>query len=248
MMIYMKRKGGVICIALLLVGILSITPAMGSMHKATFTTVPQDSSMKTNEMITIEVVDCTHTAPITKEITISKVTWDQFNNELQSIDKTTMSPDKILIVQLNIFKKYHLLSETESYESVVGQAMKTSQRIKLPLWMRTTTAGPILNNSIFSAMCAINFELTNGTTFVFGLNSFVNFIGFDIVSFHLGDARDGIETNGIFPKKTDPGRYVGFMFGFLGAWTGQKTSTGFYSNVTVAGFSVITAWLPVQPS
>ena len=29
------------------------------------------------------------------------------------------------------------------------------------------------------------------------------------------------------------------MFGFLGYWLGEKTGTGGYSNVTVAGFTVL---------
>jgi hypothetical protein len=35
------------------------------------------------------------------------------------------------------------------------------------------------------------------------------------------------------------------MFGFLGYWLGEMESTGFYSNMTAAGFTVITAWVPL---
>ncbi len=106
--------------------------------------------------------------------------------------------------------------------------------------------GDLLNNSIISAICAINFELSNGTTIVFGLNSFVNYIGFDIVSFHKGYSPTGIEAKGLISKTTTPGEYVGFCFGFLGYWYGVKTGTGIYSNVTCAGFTVITAWFLIS--
>ena len=94
-------------------------------------------------------------------------------------------------------------------------------------------------------MCAIDFELINGTTAVFGLNTFINYVGFDIVSFHKGYATGGIDTKGLITKSTPPGTYVGFMFGFLGYWLGEKVIAGVYSNVTVAGFTVITTWLPI---
>ena len=97
-------------------------------------------------------------------------------------------------------------------------------------------------------MCAIDFELTNGTTFVFGLNTFVNYIGFDIISFHHGYATNWIDTKGLLTSSTPPGEYIGSMFGFLGYWLGEKTGTGGYSNVTVAGFTVFTAWLPIPVS
>ena len=94
-------------------------------------------------------------------------------------------------------------------------------------------------------MCGILVELNNGTTAVFGLNTFINIVGFDIVSFHKGYATGGIQTTGLLSRSAPAGEYVGFMFGFLGYWLGEKVIAGVYSNVTVAGFTVITAWLPV---
>ena len=108
---------------------------------------------------------------------------------------------------------------------------------------------PIFNNSIINAMCALNFELSNGTTLVLGLNSFVNYIGFDIISFHKGYSPTGIEARGVVQQQTTAGEFFGFVFGFLGYWYGEKTGTGLYSSVSCAGFSVITAWiqLPLVP-
>jgi len=104
---------------------------------------------------------------------------------------------------------------------------------------------PIINNSIFNAICAIDFELVNGTTIVFGLNTFMNLVGFDIISIHKGYTNEGIETRGFLTRSTDPGEYIGFMFGFLGYWFGTKTGTGVYSDLTAAGFTVVTVWLPL---
>jgi len=56
---------------------------------------------------------------------------------------------------------------------------------------------------------------------------------------------NGIQTNGLISRSVPAGEYVGFMFGFLGYWLGEKIMAGVYSNVTAAGFSVITVWLPL---
>jgi hypothetical protein len=103
----------------------------------------------------------------------------------------------------------------------------------------------IINNSIFSAMSAITFTLQNGTTVVLGLNTFINIIGFDIISFHKGYATSGIQTNGLISDSVPSVTYAGVMFGFLGYWFRVKTSAALYSSVTIAGLTVITVWLPV---
>jgi hypothetical protein len=89
-------------------------------------------------------------------------------------------------------------------------------------------------------------ENENGSTLVFGLNTFINIIGFNIVSIHKGYATDGIQTNGLISGSVPPGEYAGFIFGFFGYWFGEKISTGVYSNLTVAGLAIITAWVPVS--
>jgi len=243
----MKTKGGVICIALLLIGLLTISPAIGSTLKANNSTQQIHLFGTHNDLVTIDIIFCTGGFPIQKEITIPRSEWDNLRNELKIAAASSSNLKDTLNAQCTVFKNHHIISETEDYSTIIAKAVEKSKQVNLPLWTKKITAGPILNNSVFSAMCAINFELTNGTTGVFGLNTFINYVGFDIISFHYGYAIDGIETNGLFStKKTDPGNYVGFMFGFLGAWSGEKISTGFYSNVTIAGFSVITAWLPIQ--
>jgi len=189
--------------------------------------------------------DCTGVIPIKKEITLPKSDWIALRNELRTIRKSSTSIEESLNAQLTVFKEYNLISNDVTYKNFISKAVEKSKNSNLPRIFNKIQTTPIINNSIFNAMCVINFDLTNGTTAVFGLNTFINYIGFDIVSFHRGYAIDGIDTKGILSREAPPGEYVGFMFGFFGAWIGEKISTGFYSNVTVAGFSVITAWLPI---
>ena len=105
---------------------------------------------------------------------------------------------------------------------------------------------PLADNLIINAICAVDFELNNGTTLVFGLNTFINYIGFNIVSFHKGYSHGGIHTKGLTDKSTDGGEHLGFMFGLLGYWFGTKTGTGMYSELTVAGFTVFTTWIKLS--
>jgi hypothetical protein len=88
-------------------------------------------------------------------------------------------------------------------------------------------------------------ENENGSTLVFGLNTFINIIGFNIVSVHKGYAPDGIQITGLISASVPPGEYAGFIFGFFGYWFGEKISTGVYSNLTCAGLAIITAWVPL---
>jgi hypothetical protein len=83
---------------------------------------------------------------------------------------------------------------------------------------------------------------------LFGLKTFINTIGFNIISIHEGYATEGIQLNGLTSDSVPPGEYFGFMFGFFGYWYGTKASTLVYSDVTLAGLIIITFWLQIQSS
>lgn len=242
----MKKIGSIICVVLLLFVGLSITPAMGSIQKADVTEQPIIRCVfETEDLVTIDFVDCTGKVPVKKEVKLLRSEWMDLRNELRSIRRSSEPSIQLLNAQFSVLKKYDLVSDDFSFEDVVGKKVEKFNSLKRSRFFNGARPTPLLNNSLFNAMCAIDFELTNGTTAVFGLNTFLNYIGFDIVSFHHGYALDGIDTKGILSANTPPGEYVGFMFGFLGYWLGEKIGTGFYSDVTVAGFTVVTAWLPI---
>jgi len=230
------RKGGIVCIILLLIVGFSITPAMGSILKA---------DVKTEELVTIDFFDSTGPVTVKTSIDLPKSEWIALQNELKTIKKSSESIEESISSQLKIFKEYNLISDDVNYENLMNSALEKSKKVSLRGFLNRIRTTPIINNSLFSAMCAIDFALTNGTTVVLGLNTFINYIGFDIFSFHKGYAENGIDTKGITSKTTPPGDYIGFMFGFLGYWLGDSTIPGFYSNVTVAGFTIITGWLPI---
>lgn len=246
----MKKIGSIICVVLLLFVGLSITPAMGSIQKADVTEQPIiRCAFETEDMVTIDFVDCTGGVPVKKEVKLLRSEWMDLRNELRSIRRSSESSIQLLNAQFSVLKKYDLVSDDFSFEDVVGKKVEKFNSLKRPRFFDGARPTPLSNNYLFNTMCAIDFELTNGTTAVLGLNTFLNYMGFDILSFHHGYALDGIDTKGVISANTPPGEYVGFMFGFLGYWLGEKIGTGFYSNVTVAGFTVVTAWLsiPVFP-
>jgi hypothetical protein len=227
-----------------LIALLTIIPAMGSINKATQNT-PITIHLTSEEYVTIDFIDTTDFIPIKKEITISKTEWYTIRKELREIRTSEISIEESLTAQLTIFKNHNLISNDITIETLQNKLTEKSKTHSLPAAFHKMKTSPIINNSVFNAMCAIDFELINGSTAVFGLNTFVNIVGFDIISLHKGYAVDGIDTKGLFSKATPPGEYVGFMFGFLGYWLGEKIIAGVYSNVTCAGFSVITVWLPI---
>ena len=239
----MKYRGKIICLIVLLVAGLMVTPALGSIQKAGHRII---TSQYTNiGTVTLDFVDCTGAVPIKKEITIPRAEWIIIQNELQSIPTSGASIKEILQSQLTILQKHNLVSSVATVDELVNKINDRTNTAKMnPFFNRIHTA-PIINNSIFNAMCAVNLKLTNGTTGVFGLNTFVNLIGFDIVSFHKGYAPNGIQSNGLISRSVPPGMYVGGMFGFLGYWFGEKVSAGIYSNLTAAGFTIFTFWLPI---
>ncbi len=241
----MKRKYriGILFIALFILAGITITPALGNTTQLT-TKKTQLTSFKaiqlqSEETITIEVIDCTGRIPVKTEKTITKTTYTRFQQELDSLHQTTTSTSEQLVAQIALLKKYNLIPESASATQILQHAHKR--------WGHQTIQPHVtpLNNTIINAMCAINFQITNGTTGVFGLNTFINLIGLNIISFHKGYSPEGINAIGLLQQTTEPGDYVGTMFGFLGYWFGTKTGTGIYTDVTAAGFTVMTAWFPL---
>ncbi|MBE3137051.1 MAG: hypothetical protein IMZ43_06630 [Thermoplasmata archaeon] len=242
-MIIMKNMGKIICLTVLLVAGLMVTPAIGSMSKTGHRNIT--TQYVTTESVTLDFVDCTGAVPVKKEITISKAEWISVCNELQEISTPGASMKETLSVQLTVFQKHHLVSQEINLDSLLAKFNEKTNTGKIKSLQERIHAAPLINNSLFSVMSAITYTLENGTTVVLGLNSFVNYIGFDIISFHKGYATSGIQTNGLISRSVPPGTYVGVMFGFFGYWFGVKTSTGVYSSVTVAGLTIITFWLPI---
>lgn len=240
--ISMKLRGGIFYLIVLLVAGLMITPVLGSTNQAANLIKPQ---IKNTDTITVEFVDFTGPMPVKKEVTILKTEWMTITSELHKITKSGMSLKGIITAQCNLLQKHSLLSADTNIDSLFSTYNKRTNNNKREILRNRFHPAP-LNNTLFSVLSAISYTLENGTTIVLGLNSFINLIGFNIVSFHKGYALEGIETNGMMSTSVPPGEYAGFMFGFFGYWFGTKTSTGVYSNVTVAGLTFITLWAPIQ--
>ena len=222
-----------------------VTPALGSTTQAGYQT---KSLTKNLETVTVDFIDCTGAIPVKKEITMSKAEWNIITDELQSIATSETTMNGKFAAQLSVFQKHHLVSQGTYIDALLVKFnKKTNNGLFRSLQERVPKSLPI-NNSIFSALSAISFSLENenGSTLVFGLNTFINIIGFNIVSIHKGYATNGIQTNGLISSSVPPGEYAGFIFGFFGYWFGEKISTGVYSNLTVAGLAIITAWVPVS--
>jgi len=228
-------------LAVLLVASLLITPVLGSTHQAGYQI---KTSQKNLDTITVDFVDCTGAIPVKKEITLSKAEWDAITTELQTIATSGATMKETFTAQVAVLKQHHLVSEDVNANMLFNKFNERSHTEKMRLLQNRIHPAP-LNNTLFSIVSAISFTLENGTTVVLGLNSFINYIGFDIVSFHKGYATGGIQANGMISKSVPPGTYIGFMFGFFGYWFGQKTSTAVYSSVTVSGLTFITLWIPL---
>ena len=242
----MKHTGGFVCLVMLLFVGLTITPSMGSMLKADVTkntTFYESTEME--KLVTIEFFDCTDVVPVKKIIELPESEWIELREKLRDIRRTDNSAEESWNAQLLVFKEHNLISNDVTYESILERIEEKSKNVNLLRVMNRIKTTPIINNSIFNAICAINFELINGTTLVFGLNTFINLVGFDIISFHKGYTNEGIDTRGFLTRSTDPGEYIGFMFGFLGYWFGTKTGTAVYSDLIASGFTVATVWLPL---
>jgi hypothetical protein len=225
----MIKRGVIICVIILLLTGLTISPAFGSITEA-------DNS----ENVTIYFWDLTGKKSVTKVIEFTDNEWESLCNELREIRTTSSNIQDSLNAQFILFKQYGLISYDITYKILEEKAKQAFEGKN-----HRAPRNPLIDNVIINAMCAIDFELNNGTTLVFGLNTFMNLVGFDIFSFHYGYTDGGIHTTGLFKQSTESGTYFGFMFGLLGYWFGTKTGTGKYSDLTVAGFTVFTTWFPI---
>jgi hypothetical protein len=243
----MNKKGGIICIVMLLFVGLTITPAMGSMLEAELTDNTKISKqlVENEQFVTIDFIDYTGKIPVKKTIELPKSDYKLLCAKLKQIRSEHKNSEESWNAQLSILKEYNLITKTISFNNLMDRIEEKSKTMNLLKIFSNFKPTPIINNSIFNAICAINFEMVNGTTYVFGLNTFMNLVGFDIVSFHKGYTKDGIETKGLLTRSNEPGQYAGLMFGFLGYWFGTKIGTGEYSDLVASGFTVITAWLPI---
>ncbi len=238
----MKLRGGIIYVVLLLVVGLTITPALGSTYQAANLIKSQTQNTET---ITIEFIDCTGSIPVKKELTFSKTEWNVLKQDLRRTAKSEASLKETFASQLLVLQKHGLVSAEIEIDDLLGEFNKKINSRILKGFLGQEPRRFPLNNTIFSALSAISFSLENdnGSTLVFGLNTFINIIGFNIISLHKGYAPDGIQTNGLFSGSVPAGNYTGFIFGFFGYWFGEKISTGVYSNLTCAGLAIITAWI-----
>jgi hypothetical protein len=239
----MKWRGEIVCLTVLLVAGLLVTPALGSMIKADH---HNSAPTLTTESVTFDFVDSTGVIPITKEVTIPKSEWTLMNNELNAITASGTSMTEIFTAQFKIFQKHNLVAPDVNIVTLLNAFNKRTNNGLVKSLQNKIHSPSALNNTLIGFLCAITCTIDSGTTVVLGLNTFVNYVGFDIVSFHKGHTSTGIQVNGLVTDSVPPGNYVGFMFGFFGYWFGQKTSTAVYSNVTVAGLTIITLWLPTQ--
>lgn len=225
----MIKRGIIFCIIILLLTGLTVSPGLGSIIEA------NDS-----EHVSVYFWDLTGEKPVKKVLQFTNYQWTSLNNKIKEIKTTSSSVEKSLNAQFALFKQYGLISYDMTYQILEEKAGQVFANIN-----HKSLRNPLLNNTIINAICAIDFELNNGTTFVFGLNTFINLIGFNIFSIHKGYTHGGIHTSGILKQSTSSGTYIGFMFGLLGYWFGTKTGTGTYSDLTVAGFTVFTTWFPI---
>ncbi|KYK32903.1 MAG: hypothetical protein AYK22_06890 [Thermoplasmatales archaeon SG8-52-3] len=229
----MKKWGVILCIIILLFAGLSIPPALGSVVKT--------DEAEQGENISVYFWDCTGKRPIKQIIELTETEWDDLREQLREIRKTSVSFEESFNAQFEIFNQYGFNTCDSTYDMLDEIA---NERFKNKQFKQSKNPAP--ENIILNAICAINFEIDTGDTFVFGLNTFMNLVGLDIFSIHKGHTPTGVSTfGGLLAQSTEPGDYVGFMFGFLGYWAGTRTGTGTYTDLIVAGFTVMTTWFPL---
>jgi hypothetical protein len=227
----MRRWGGSICIVMLLFVGLLITPAMGSIMEAGVT----------DEIISVEFIDFTGKKPVKNTFELPESEWITLKEKLREVRQSGISIEDSMNAQFALFKEYNFVTEEETYHSLMNKAYNRFNKVTQSRTFNLIKRAPI-ENIIINAMCSIFFELaSNSTSFVFGLNTFINLIGFDIVSVHNGYAPEGITAR---QQEVDPGEYIGAMFGFLGYWAGTDVGTGKYTDLEVAGFTIFTFWFP----
>jgi len=230
----MKKLGGIFCIIILLFAGLSIPPAVGSIIEAVDT--------EEGEIVTVNFWDCTGKRHVKQELELLESDWEELKDKLNEVTRTSDSFKELFNAQRDLYKKYGFNTDDKSFE-VLNQRAGYSFKNKI----FRKAINPLPENFIVNAICAISFTLDTCDTFVFGLNTFMNLVGLDIVSIHRGNTSGGITTfGGLLEQTAEPGDYIGFMFGFLGYWSGTKTGTGTYSDLNCAGFTVITSWIPIS--
>ena len=236
---YMKIRGGIIFgIILLFVG-LAFSPATGGVIEADDFEIRAQNN---DETVSVYFWDITSGNPKQQVIEMTESEWTILQNDLREIKASSESLIESLNGQFSLFKQYGFITDDVTYGTLKEQADEKFKNIP-----HRPPREPLVENVIFNAVCAISFEMDDtSSTFVFGLNTFINLVGLNIISVHKGNCPSGISTlGGLLGQTADPGEYVGFMFGFLGYWAGTKTGTGTYTDLIVAGFTVTTTWLPL---
>jgi hypothetical protein len=238
----MKLERKIIILSVLLLSSMMITPALASTTQAEFQTHVHNQNLDTT---TIEIIDCTGRTPIKKQITLSKTELKTITTELHAIAQSTSTMTEQFTAQLSILKKHGLVSQDINSNTLLEKLNKKTHTILFQSLQHRFSHSMPINNTLFSALSAISFSLENenGSTLVFGLNTFINLIGFNIISLHKGYAPEGIQTNGLISGSVPAGEYTGFIFGFFGYWFGEKISTGVYTNLTCSGLGIITGWV-----
>ena len=207
-------------LTVLLIAGLMVTPAIGSTSNAGHRNIT--SQYVNTESIALDFIDSTGAVPIKKEITISKEEWTSICNELQEISTSGTSMKETFSAQLTVFQKHHLVSQEINPDSLFAKFNEKNNAGKIRSLQNRVHTTELINNSIFSAMSAITFTLQSGTTVVLGLNTFINYIGFDIISFHKGYATSGIQTNGLISDLYHLGHMLVSCLVSSGTGLGQK--------------------------
>ena len=241
----MKTYGGFVLITILLLAGLAVSPATGEILKVNNTS----ENLINDEIIHYFFWDLTGVKPVKRTIDFKKSDWEMFSKKLEDIKASCTSLDESFNAQLEVYKEYNLIKKDVTYESIQQKAKIKNQNrpLNTPLnkpLNKIRTRGE--NNSILNSMCRIEFKLDSCITFVLGLNTFINIIGFDIISLHSGvTSIDGIKTQGTIGEQNLPqGDYFGVIFGFLGYWSGTYEGIMEYSSLYVLGLAIMTLWLP----
>ena len=241
----MKTNQGLVLITILLFAGLAISPATGEIIKVNNTCETQTN----DEIIHYFFWDFTGAKPVKQTIDFKRSDWEIFSKKLEDIKTSCTSLGESFNAQLEVYKEYNLIKKDVTYESIQQKAKTRYQNrpLNTPLnkpLNKIRTRGE--NNSILNSMCMIEFKLDTCITFVLGLNTFINIIGFDIVSLHSGiTSEEGIKTKGTIGEQNLPqGDYFGVIFGFLGYWSGTYEGIMEYSSLYVLGLAIMTLWLP----
>lgn len=237
-MINMKKWVGIFWGVILLLAGFSIAPATGSTIEAGKVITEDCESLGTDEIVEVYFWDCTGEKAEKTVFEFTDTEWNKLCERLREIRQTSQSIEESFNAQISILSEMGINKADATYESL-EEVAKVKYKNKHNNIIKKLPRSDLL----FNSMCSINFELDTGTTYVLGLNTFINLVGFNIISFHNGHTPDGIVTRGSTEITGDPGDYIGSMFGFLGYWFGTKTGSLTYSDLVVVGFTVLTFWI-----